>query len=114
MREIGELLASPPSDVTLVERTLTDGYAAALTLEAERSRLQKQLGAVVASMEQDDARRKSRALSELAREVERADHELATLRVLLVRLRGEYTALIETAAAARPRRRGVASRGCSR
>jgi len=93
MEEIGVLLANPPADVTLIERTLTDGYATALTLEAERSRLEKQLHEVAASLEQGDLRQKSRELSELTRRVERSDDDLAMLRTLLVRLRGEYAAM---------------------
>jgi hypothetical protein len=97
MEEIGVLLASPPEDVTLVERTLTDGYATALTLETERLRLEKQIRAVAASMERGDVRQKSRELSELTRRVERSDDDLAMLRTLLARLRGEYSAMREDA-----------------
>src|SRR5919206_8398 len=49
--EIGALLdapsgdASPPIDV--IERTLTDGYAQALTLEAEQHRIERQIAAIV-------------------------------------------------------------------
>jgi hypothetical protein len=106
MAEIGVLLESSPRDAAILERTLTDGYATMLTLEAERSRLDKELLAVAASMGGADVRGKSQELAEIARRVERSDDELARLRTLLVRLRAEYSVLTaETVCRPRPTRR---------
>ena len=46
---IADLIASPAEDVKRVERTLTDGYAHALTLEAERVRLERKLSEATAA-----------------------------------------------------------------
>ena len=99
MGEISAAIASVPRDLERMERTLTDGYAKALSLEAEQWRLQKQLGAMAASLDRGDVERKARELAQLARQVERQEALLLRLRELLTRLRSEYGELLEIAAA---------------
>ena len=96
--EIGTLLASSSRDLELLERTLTDGYATALSLEGEHWRLTRRLGAVASTLKEGDLDEKSRELSDLAYRIERSEATLLRLREVLARLRGEYS---EAAAAAR-------------
>jgi hypothetical protein len=98
MGEIGALLASSSRDLDLLERTLTDGYATALSLEGEHWRLRRQLGVIVSSLEDGDVESKSRELSDLARRIELSEGTLARLREILARLRGEYSEAAEAAA----------------
>jgi hypothetical protein len=50
LERIAGLIDAPESDRTLLERTLTDGYARALTLEAEQLRLKSALEAAEAEL----------------------------------------------------------------
>jgi hypothetical protein len=43
IERITELTESPERDADLLEQTLTDGYARALSLEAEQQRLERRL-----------------------------------------------------------------------
>jgi hypothetical protein len=43
IERITELIESPERDAELLEQTLTDGYARALSLEAEQQRLERRL-----------------------------------------------------------------------
>ena len=70
-----------------VERTLTDGYAHALQLEAERWRLQRRLGEIAASIGTPDENGGSTELPQLARSLSAADGELSRLRGILSMLR---------------------------
>lgn len=70
-----------------IERTLTDGYAQALALEAERLRLERRIGEVAAALEEGDREGKARELSALARRLSTADGDLSHLRRLLSSLR---------------------------
>jgi hypothetical protein len=94
--EIGALLATSPRDLALIERRLTDGYAAVLSLEGERWRLERRL----AGMPRDDDEH-----PELTRRIASSNETLKRLRGRLARLRGEYSAAVETAARADSRRR---------
>jgi hypothetical protein len=76
-------IPSPPLDH--VERTLADGYACALGIEAQRLRLQRELELRAAGL----TVRRRRTVVEvagLARGIARADEELAELRAALVDL----------------------------
>ena len=90
MDEINQVLAGSFSDRARMERTLTDGYAHALSLEAALSRVQKELRALAAASSGGDSEEKTREMSELARRIELHELELARLRELLVRLRAQY------------------------
>lgn len=85
--EIGALIEAPSVDRADVERTLTDGYAHALTLEVERSRLQKRLAELTRSLQRDDAAARTGELRALARRLEGVAGELARLRARLAELR---------------------------
>jgi hypothetical protein len=95
--EITSLLEAPTSrdDPAVIERTLTDGYARALNLEAEKWRLQKQMGEMSAAADRDS----SKELVSLAKKLEAQDGSLAQLRALLVRLRERHSLATRAAAA---------------
>ena len=85
--------AEESDDPARLERTLTDGYARALTLEAERRRLQKEIGQLTANVGESDAAAR-RELASLIRQVKRQEGDLGTLRALLRRLRGRYSSAV--------------------
>ena len=83
--EIAKLLRMPENgagapSLDAIESTLTDGYAEALALEAERSRIERRLGEV--ARDADDAA-DVREFAQLSDRLEAADGELARLRSLL-------------------------------
>jgi hypothetical protein len=88
LEEIAALLASEPAAAALpaIEDTLTAGYARAMALEAERWRLQRQLGEVAGQVE-DDVEAHVLELARLARCVTKTDGDLGRLRALLGSLR---------------------------
>jgi hypothetical protein len=86
--EIARLLRMPEEGagaptVDTIETTLTDGYAEALVLEAERSRIERRLGAVVKDAGEVSAHSVAAELADLSKRLEAADGELARLRTLL-------------------------------
>jgi chromosome segregation ATPase len=96
-------LANSRRDLSQVEQTLTDGYARALSLEAERLRLLRRLGSLAATLEGDDLAGKTKELSSLAKQIEAHNGVLNQLRELLDELRKEYS---RGASAARARHAG--------
>ena len=92
---IAELLSLPEKgagapSIDTVETSLTDGYAAALALEAERSRIEQRLGEV--ARRADDAE-DVREFARLSERLETADGELAGLRSLLRNLQARRRVL---------------------
>ena len=88
LEEIRKLLNAPADGagaptLARLEDTLTDGYAQALALEAERLRLERRLGEVAREADGGDPSRLSAELTLLASRLTRADGELAKLRALL-------------------------------
>jgi ABC-type phosphate transport system auxiliary subunit len=88
MEQIQELLDAPTSGadaptLARMEDTLTEGYAQALALEAERWRLERRLGEVARSLDDGDGSSFADELSSLARRLTSADGELTKLRSLL-------------------------------
>jgi ABC-type phosphate transport system auxiliary subunit len=88
MEQIQELLNAPTSGaeaptLARMENTLTEGYAQALALEAERWRLERRLGEVARSLESGDGSSFVEELSSLAKRLTSADGELTKLRSLL-------------------------------
>ncbi|MDX6486163.1 MAG: hypothetical protein QOF43_1316 [Gaiellaceae bacterium] len=77
--QIEELLSAEAPTLALMEATLTEGYAQALALEAERWRLERRLGEVAREGRTDIADE----LSTLGRRLNNADGELSKLRALL-------------------------------
>jgi hypothetical protein len=89
--EITELLRSPEDgsdapSLDAIESTLTDGYAEALVLEAERTRIERRLGEVARDAGAVSAHSVASELAELSKRLERANDELARLRSLLIDL----------------------------
>jgi hypothetical protein len=88
LRQIETLLRAPTSGADApsladMEHALTDGYARALALEAERSRLQHRLGQAAHELGDPDAPADADEISSLAKRLRRADGELSELRSLL-------------------------------
>ena len=79
VQQIEDLLSAHAPSLAHVEDALTEGYAQALQLEAERLRLERRLGEVARNPE-GDHREELRTLGSRLR---RADGEIETLRSLL-------------------------------
>jgi chromosome segregation ATPase len=77
---IAALIDSPEQDLARIERTLTDGYAQALALEAERSRLEKRMGELALDLNGRERERNVEELSRLARRLDGNSGELVELR----------------------------------
>ena len=87
LEQIKALMDAPAHDLEHIERTLTDGYAHALSLEAERWRIEKRLAAVVQGLESGDTAKKARELSDLSKRLDGNAGDLASLREALGELR---------------------------
>jgi hypothetical protein len=84
--DIRELLDEPQAaDLPRIERTLTDGYARALSLEAERLRIEKQIAEIANALTRGEDN--TGDLSALARRLQASDDALTKLRTLLASLR---------------------------
>ena len=97
LEQIRALLVAPATGdaapvLTELEDTLTEGYARALALEAERWRLERQITEVASRLERSDASSHAE-LSALARGVSATGTELARLRELLVPLKARARAV---------------------
>ena len=75
------------------ERTLTDGYAWALSLEAERWRLERRIGEVAAELHDGNKELKAEELAVLSRRHASAGAELTDLRARLTALRDRAAAI---------------------
>jgi hypothetical protein len=82
--QINAVAAEGTSDRFLVERTLTDGYAYALTLESERLRLQKRIEELA---QRADTKANAKELTLLAKELDGNGLDLSNLRRALSELR---------------------------
>jgi predicted nucleic acid-binding Zn-ribbon protein len=87
LEKIKALMSAPARDLETIERTLTDGYAQALSLEAEKWRLEKRINEVAQSLERGDTAQKARELAVLANRVEGNVGDLVALRSVLADLR---------------------------
>jgi len=95
--EIDTLLAAGSNgDVAQLECTLTDGYAQALSLEAERGRIERRMGEVAATIGNGDSLAGAREFSALAARLAHTADELTRLRRVLGELR-RRTAVIRSA-----------------
>ena len=86
--EIAELLRMPENgagapSLDAIESTLTHGYAEALALDAERSRIERRLGEVARDAGEVSAHSVAAELVVLSKRLDTADTELAQLRMLL-------------------------------
>ncbi|HUZ97888.1 MAG TPA: hypothetical protein VMU74_00875 [Gaiellaceae bacterium] len=98
LQRIEELLEAPASGsaaptLESMEETLTDGYAEALALEAERSRIERRIGEVARMVEEPVGKHITEEIVALGRRLTRADVELGRLRTLLRRLQARTRAL---------------------
>jgi hypothetical protein len=89
--EIAELLRMPENgagapSLDAIESTLTHGYAEALALDAERSRIERRLGEVARDAGEVSAHSVAAELVALSQRLDTADGELAQLRTLLQNL----------------------------
>ena len=96
--EIAELLRLPENgddapSLSAIELTLTDGYAEALALEAERLRLERRLGEVARDAGEVSAHSVAAELAELSERLDTADGEIDRLRSLLRSLQARARAL---------------------
>ena len=85
--QISALISTPTRDLEEIERTLTDGYAHVLFLEAENWRLEKRIAAVAQGLQRGDTAEKVRELATLAKRVDVNIGDLAELRSMLTDLR---------------------------
>ena len=79
MQQIEELLGADAPTLARLEETLTEGYAQALALEAERWRLERRLG----EMAREGGPDVGEELQSLGKRLTSADSALAELRTLL-------------------------------
>ena len=85
--QIDSLIGTAARDIDQIERTLTDGYAHALSLEAERWRIERRMQEVAQSLNGDDTTTQARELTSLAARLDGNAGELTKLRTLLADLR---------------------------
>ncbi len=95
LERIEELLDAPSDGVAAptlarMEETLTEGYAEALALEAERLRVERRLGEVAGTAHEPSV---AEELAALARRRTHADVELGKLRAVLGRLQARTRAV---------------------
>jgi hypothetical protein len=85
LEDIRTLTATSAPPLERVERTLADGYACALGIEATRIRMQRELEGRAVGIS-NRAQRRVEEVAGLAQGIARADEELAELRAALVDL----------------------------
>jgi predicted nucleic acid-binding Zn-ribbon protein len=100
--DIQDLLAAPKPAVAepfleRVDATLTDGYAHALQLEAERRRIECRIAEVVAALPANSEHEREPELVALAQRLTSANENIAALRALLRSLRDRRSELRKAA-----------------
>jgi hypothetical protein len=97
LSEIADLLdqAEVDDDPERIERTLTDGYAHALTLEAERTSLERQVLRLSLELDDDGETRLSEVRA-LARRLHDCDDSFERLRGELVRLKRRHSSAVSS------------------
>jgi ABC-type phosphate transport system auxiliary subunit len=90
--DIRSLLEAPPSgenapSLDHIEHTLTDGYARALALEAERWRIERRIADVATRLGDEVTDEDAAELARLGHSLSTTDGDLNRLRTLLVALR---------------------------
>jgi len=83
-----------------LEDTLTAGYAVALTLEAERLRIERRIAEVAGKLGNAESELRAQELAGLSERLSKADDELARLRTALVTLKEDARAARRAEAAA--------------
>jgi ABC-type phosphate transport system auxiliary subunit len=84
---ISALLGDSTGDLDTIEHTLTDGYACALALEAERWRLERRMRGLSKGLENGDTAEKVHELSSLTKRLDGNQDDLTVLRRRLAELR---------------------------
>jgi hypothetical protein len=84
---ITTLIDASERDLDCIERTLTDGYAHALTLEGERLRLERRLTELARELHVGDTATKTDELSTVAQRLDGNAGDLSRLRAALADLR---------------------------
>jgi septation ring formation regulator EzrA len=101
LEQIDELLAatSPeePDVLAHIERTLTDGYAHALSLEAKRLRIERRMSELAGELHEGNQELKAKELGQLSRQLMQNGAELDQLRGTLSQLRERATAVRSSA-----------------
>ena len=93
-QQIDDLMsADTVGDLARYERTLTDGYAHALSLEAERLRLSKRMNELASSLTGGEQEAKTIELSAVAARLESSRTDLRKLRSALADLRDRADAV---------------------
>lgn len=87
VQQISDLIDDSERDLERIERTLTDGYAHALSLEAERQRIERRISEVAHGLAGGDVEVKAKEISTLARRLDGTAGELVELRSVLGTLR---------------------------
>jgi hypothetical protein len=87
LTQITTLLKSPARDLEEIEHTLTDGYAHALALDAERLRLEKRMASVTQGIQRGDTAKKAHELAALVERLDGNAVDAEKLRALLADLR---------------------------
>ena len=87
LQQISDLISGSDRDLDRIERTLTDGYAYALALEAERWRLEKRLAAAAQELPAGDLEGKGAELTSVSQRLDHNADELSSLRGRLAELR---------------------------
>jgi hypothetical protein len=97
LAQIAALLAEAEGrdDPSQLERTLTDGYARALALEAERWRLQQQIAKMTAAVARGE-RASRRELAVAVRLLKRQEGEIGSLRMELTRLQQRHSSAVRS------------------
>ena len=98
LEQIDELLAEPapseePASLAYLERTLTDGYAYAHVLEAERWRLERRMSELAGELHGDNQELKAKELALLSDRLSSNERLLTRLRNTLTELRARATAV---------------------
>jgi ABC-type phosphate transport system auxiliary subunit len=97
LERIDELLASQsreeePATLARLEQTLTDGYAHALSLEAERLRLERRMSELAGALHEGNKEQKAEELVQVSRRITSAHADIERLRCSLSELRARATA----------------------
>jgi septation ring formation regulator EzrA len=98
LEQIDELLAEPvqteePATLDRLERTLTDGYAYALALEAERYRLEQRMSELAGELNEGNQELKTKELAQVSDRLSSNASILTALRETLTQLRARSSAL---------------------
>lgn len=98
IEQIDELLAEPaeteePATLARLERTLTDGYAYALALEAERYRLERRMSELAGELSDGNQELKTKELALVSDRLTSNATVLSALRGTLTQLRARATAV---------------------